>query len=94
MWTLEGCAAISTSLGDLEYYASPESLWNKNHVVAINGSGLAGDNSSTQGALFIPHPVNPNAQYLFTHGNFMVQEVGGHYSEIKKISTLLLIASP
>lgn len=59
----EGCAAISKSNGELVYYGSPEYAFNRQHDTVHNGSGLAGNLTSTQGALFVPNPIDTNIVY-------------------------------
>ena len=64
----EGCAALSNSNGELLYYARPDYALNQNHDTLENGSQLNGSFSSTQGALFIPNPIDSSIIYLITQG--------------------------
>src|SRR5687768_1932810 len=48
--THEGCASVCDANGDLLFYSDGITVWNKNHQVMPNGSGLSGDYSSTQSA--------------------------------------------
>jgi hypothetical protein len=41
--TDEGCATISNSSGQLLFYTDGITIYNKNHVVMINGTGLMGN---------------------------------------------------
>nr|MBC8146359.1 T9SS type A sorting domain-containing protein [Bacteroidota bacterium] len=66
----EGCASISDSAGNLLFYTSGISVWNKNHMLMSNGIGLAGHNSSTQSALIVPKPGSSNIYYIFTTDAF------------------------
>lgn len=66
----EGCASISDSAGNLLFYTSGLSVWNKNHQLMANGNGLAGHNSSTQSALIVPKPGNNSIYYIFTTDAF------------------------
>jgi len=66
MRQLEGSGTISSPLGELLFYSDGMSLWNRFHQVTPNGTGLLGHWSSTQAALFIPKPGNPDIFYLFT----------------------------
>src|ERR1700741_32877 len=73
--TAEGSSSISDAAGNLLFYTDGVSVWNKNHVQMPNGSGLQGAASTTQSALIIPNPGNPNLFYIFTlpdegSGNF------------------------
>lgn len=71
MSTLEGCATISDVNGDLLFYTDGSTVFNKNHQVIENGTGLYGDASSTQSALIIPKPLDENVYYIFTVDNFL-----------------------
>ncbi len=70
--TTEGCSSISNSVGTLQFYTDGISVWNRNNVLMPNGAGLTGGISSTQSALIVPLPGNPNVYYIFT-----VAEDGG-----------------
>ncbi|RWW91828.1 PKD domain-containing protein, partial [Flavobacterium cerinum] len=63
---LEGCASISSSTGQLRIYTDGISVYNFNHQIILNGTGLMGDPSSTQSAIIIPAPGNPDIYYIFT----------------------------
>jgi len=74
MSTVEGCATISDTAGNLLFYTNGLTVWNKNHQVMENGSGLLGRESSTQGALIVPWPENDSLYYIFTtHGRGSIQ---------------------
>jgi hypothetical protein len=64
--TIEGCSTISDATGNLLFYTDGITVWNKNHVVMGNGTGLLGNPSSTQAALIVPTPSNVNQYYIFT----------------------------
>lgn len=66
--TSEGCASISDTAGNLQFYSDGRTVWNRNHQIMPNGNGLLGgaNGSSTQQALIIPKPLSPNFYYLFT----------------------------
>lgn len=64
--TVEGCASISSKLGELLFYTDGLSVWNKNHQIMTNGTGLTGDDSSTQSAIIIPKPNSTTIYYIFT----------------------------
>ncbi|MFD0797316.1 T9SS type B sorting domain-containing protein [Maribacter chungangensis] len=65
-FTNEGTATISDSNGDLLFYTDGSTVWNRNHDIMPNGSGLNGDFSSTQSAIIIPLPENDTIYYVFT----------------------------
>ncbi len=64
--TSEGCASISTSNGQLLFYTDGITVYNRNHQVMINGTGLLGDVSSTQSATIVPKPGSQTLYYIFT----------------------------
>ena len=64
--TFEGCTTISDALGDLLFYTDGIIVYDRNHNVMQNGNGLFGDPSSTQSALIVPKPLDPNVYYIFT----------------------------
>ncbi|HUR31713.1 MAG TPA: hypothetical protein VMZ69_09785, partial [Saprospiraceae bacterium] len=63
--TLEGTASISDPAGHLLFYTNGVSVWDRNHNVMPNGSGLLGGESSSQSALIVPLPNSCNQYYLF-----------------------------
>src|SRR4030095_5377101 len=52
--TTEGTAVMCDASGNLLFYTDGITVWNKNHSVMSNGSGLHGGYSSSQSALIIP----------------------------------------
>ena len=66
LFTNEGCASISDDTGNLLFYTDGTSVWNRNHTVMQNGYDLLGDSSSTQSAIIVPKPNDPNIYYVFT----------------------------
>lgn len=64
--TLEGCATISDSGGNLLFYTNGTRVWNREHEVMPNGTGLLGEDTSTQSAIVVPNPQQPNIYYIFT----------------------------
>lgn len=64
--TFEGCASIADGNGNLLFYTDGITVWNKLHQVMPNGTGLKGDPSSTQSAVVVPQPQNPDLYYVFT----------------------------
>ncbi|MES2617683.1 MAG: gliding motility-associated C-terminal domain-containing protein [Bacteroidota bacterium] len=67
-----GCSSISDSLGNLLFYTSGDTIWNRNHVMMKNGYGLFGHNGSTQAALIVKQPGNSNIFYVFTTDNYTI----------------------
>lgn len=64
--TDEGCATISNSSGQLLFYTDGITVYNKNHVVMMNGNGLMGHSSSSQSATIVPMPGSNHLFYVFT----------------------------
>lgn len=62
----EGCASISDVNGNLLFYTDGDTIWNKNHQIMSNGTGLFGNTSTTQAALIIQKPQSSNIFYVFT----------------------------
>jgi gliding motility-associated-like protein len=63
--TLEGCSSVSDKYGNLLFYSDGITVWNKNHSIMQNGTGLKGDPSSTSSCVVVPFPKHPNMYYLF-----------------------------
>jgi gliding motility-associated-like protein len=78
--TDEGCSTISDSQGNLLFYTDGITVYNQNHQIMQNGTGLRGDPSSTQSGIIIPKPNDPNIYYIFTVDSPFDGEVTGmHY---------------
>ncbi|MDR1783970.1 MAG: hypothetical protein LBR13_06905 [Dysgonamonadaceae bacterium] len=54
--TQEGCFSVSSDEGALLFYSDGVKIWNKNHQLMPNGSGLTGSSTSTQSGIIIPRP--------------------------------------
>ena len=67
--TDEGCATISNSNGELLFYTDGTTVYNKNHQIMPNGSGLMGHPSSAQSATIVPKPSSSHLFYIFTTDN-------------------------
>ena len=67
--TAEGVATISDNLGNLLFYTDGVTVYNRNHLVMTNGTGLFGDASSTQSAIIVQRPGSTNIYYIFTSDN-------------------------
>ena len=67
--TIEGCTSISDDSGNLLFYTDGSTVLNQNHRIMLNGTGLIGDSSSTQSAIIVPKPNDPNIYYIFTVDN-------------------------
>ena len=66
MISSEASCAISNNKGEVLFYTNGETVYNRFHEIMLNGSGLDGNESATQGALIIPMPGNDSLYYIFT----------------------------
>lgn len=67
LYTGEGCATQSDrTTGALLFYTDGSTVWNRNHQVMVDGTGLNGDFSTSQSALIVPSPADPFVFYIFT----------------------------
>ena len=80
--TAEGCASISDGNGDLLFYTDGMTIYNKNHTIMPNGSGLLGNNSSTQSAIIVKKPASSTIYYIFTVDGASGTWGGLNYSEV------------
>ncbi len=64
--TLEGCSSISDASGQLLFYTDGITVWNRDHTIMLNGTGLKGDPSSTSSGLIVPRPESPGIYFIFT----------------------------
>ncbi|MEN9344988.1 MAG: hypothetical protein RLZZ60_457 [Bacteroidota bacterium] len=78
--TWEGCSSICDTSGKLLFYTDGRSVWDNNHQVMANGTGLNGDISSTQSALIIHHPENDSIYFIITTPYAYDYNVGAKYS--------------
>ncbi len=82
--TDEGCTSISDGNGNLLFYTDGITVYNQNHAIMANGNSLEGDPSSTQSAIIIPKPGDPNIYYIFTQSTTSNGDAdeGFNYSEV------------
>lgn len=66
METFEGCATLCDDFGTLLFYTDGISIWNRDHQIMPNGTGLLGDSSSTQSGIIVPIPGSSTLYYVFT----------------------------
>ncbi len=66
MTQVEGVATMSDSTGQLLFYTNGITVYNRNHVVMQNGTGLTSHSSNTQAAMIIPYPGKPNQYFIVT----------------------------
>lgn len=65
----EGSSSISDPDGNLLFYTNGMNIWDKNHNIMPNGSGLLGGFSSTQAAVILPWPSSCNKYLVLTVGD-------------------------
>ena len=63
--TQEGCATLADAGGKLLFYTDGITIYNKNHNIMVNGTGLMGHSSSTQSATIVPKPGSSTLFYVF-----------------------------
>jgi gliding motility-associated-like protein len=66
---VEGCATISNAAGQLLFYTEGVTIYNKNHQIMLNGTGLLGNISTTQAAIIVQMPGSAHIFYVFTLGS-------------------------
>lgn len=66
LFTQEGCASLCDAAGDPLFFTNGEVVIARNSVQMPNGFGLAGSFSSTQSAVVVPFPDDPDRYYIFT----------------------------
>ena len=66
LYTFEGCTTISDAAGQLLFYTDGISVYNRNHIMMLNGDSLNGDTSSSQSATIVPKPGSSTLFYVFT----------------------------
>jgi gliding motility-associated-like protein len=64
--TIEGIATISDKNGDLLFYTDGLTVYSRNHLPMMNGTGLFGRMSSTEAAVIVPKPGDTDLYYVFT----------------------------
>lgn len=65
MNTMEGSSAISDENGVLLFYTNGVDVWNRNNLKMPHGTGLLGDQSTTQSAIIVPKPGSSTTYYIF-----------------------------
>ena len=66
LYGLEGTASISDSSGNLLFYTNGNVVYDSTHNLMQLGTGLSGNNSSTQSALIVKKPGSDSLYFLFT----------------------------
>jgi gliding motility-associated-like protein len=64
-----GCATIADASGNLLFYTNGQTVWNQNHAVMANGSGLNGNAFACQSSIIVKQPGSSSIYHIFTTGN-------------------------
>ncbi|WP_439583480.1 gliding motility-associated C-terminal domain-containing protein [Dyadobacter bucti] len=64
--TLEGTATMCDESGELLFYTDGSTIWNRYHEPMPDAFGLGGNASTSQAAIIIPQPENPDRYFLFS----------------------------
>ena len=78
--TIEGAATVNDENGNLLFYTDGRRVWNRNHQVMANGTGLAGHISTSQ-VVIVPKPTDPAIYYIFIP-TMQVDTTGLSYSTV------------
>lgn len=80
----EGCATVGDMQGNLLFYTDGQVVYNKNHDVMENGTGLMGHWSSVHSSIIVRKPGSSNLFYIFTTDDSAIQhlENGWRYSMV------------
>ncbi|MBX3163574.1 MAG: SprB repeat-containing protein, partial [Bacteroidetes bacterium] len=63
-WSVWGCSSIADAFGNLLFYTNGQTVWNNQHIVMANGSGLLATVYGT--ALIVKQPGSNSVYYIFT----------------------------
>ena len=67
LYANEGCASVADASGNLLFYTAGTDVYNSNHAVMANGSGMYGYYSAIQSCLIVKQPQSSNLYYIFTN---------------------------
>jgi gliding motility-associated-like protein len=74
----EGCGSISDINGNLLFYTNGITVYNRRHVIMLNGDGLLGHLSSMQSGFIVQVPGNDSIFYVFTTDAFENNFINGY----------------
>ena len=102
--TIEGCATISNSNGQLLFYTDGITVWDRSHNIMTNGTGLLGDSSSSQSAIIVPKPSSNSIYYIITVSaeaspdgvtySIVDMSLNGSYGDVTTDKNVQLFAAP
>ncbi|HOZ30226.1 MAG TPA: T9SS type A sorting domain-containing protein [Bacteroidales bacterium] len=80
----EGCATVGDMNGNLLFYTDGQVIYDRNHDVMENGTGLMGHWSSAQSSIIIRVPGSNDKFYVFTTDDSAIQHLanGWRYSVV------------
>ncbi|WP_288447193.1 T9SS type A sorting domain-containing protein [uncultured Chryseobacterium sp.] len=64
MTAIEACGTASDANGNLLFYTNSQTIWNRQHQVMQNGTGIFGNDSSQQ-LIIVKNPANPKQYFVF-----------------------------
>ena len=71
MFTYDNCTSVAdAATGNLLFYSNGVDVWNKNHALMPNGSGLLGNTTGGNSAFAVRQPGSTTKYYLFTNDAF------------------------
>jgi len=80
MLSSEGSASIADASGNLLFYTNGMVIYNSQNAVMANGSGLIGNQSTTQAAIIVKQPGSANMYYVFHLDEAVATNQGAFYS--------------
>jgi len=66
----EGCSSICDNNGAILFYTNGVNIYNKRHLLMVNGDNIGGNISAFQSSVIIPFPGDPDKYYVFTADAF------------------------
>lgn len=66
--TVEDCFSLSDSKGNLLFYSDGMTVWNRQHAVMKNGTGLNTHTSSSRSVVILPYPEISNKYIIVSLG--------------------------
>jgi gliding motility-associated-like protein len=101
--SFSSAASISTPAGAIRFYTNGAQAWGANNIQMPNGFGLLGNGSTSQGAIIVPRPGNPNLYYIFANsasgiaGDISYSEVdmtlNGGFGDVTAIKNVIIQAN-
>ncbi len=64
------CASIADAAGNMLFYTDGTTVWDQTNSIMANGTGLFGNQWSTQSSVIVKQPGSSTIYYIFTTGNW------------------------